>query len=63
MVLPAIPGLGRHRRDGDRHGLFVGHTRSPKQLQDLKKVLAASAGDPNLMAKTLLVRRGDHWEV
>ena len=60
---PQFQGAGDVVVMVDRRGLFVGHTRSPKQLQDLKKVLAGSEGNPNLMAKTLLVRRGDHWEV
>ena len=47
----------------DQRGLLVGHARNPKQLQDLKKILALGANDPNLVAKTLMVRRNGRWEV
>jgi len=47
----------------DQRGLLVGHTRNPKQLRELKKGVALGADDPNLLAKTLLVRRDGHWQV
>ena len=60
---PELKGAGDIVVLVDQRALIVGHARSPKQLKELKKVVASGADDPNLISKRLLVRRGDHWEV
>lgn len=59
---PELKGAGDIVVLVDQRGLIVGHTRNPKQLRELKSEVALGANDPNLILKTLLVRRGDHWE-
>jgi hypothetical protein len=59
---PELQGSGDIVVMVDSRGLIVSHTRNRKQMSELKRVVADGIDDPNLVAKTLLVRRDGHWE-
>jgi hypothetical protein len=58
---PALAGDGDIVVAVDRRTLVVGHTGSPSQMRVLKKMVRLGADAPDLIAKTLLVRRQGHW--